>query len=57
LQGFAPIKVKRCKCQKNIVFSSFALMQKKQKIKASVAFGELASSVLGDPLMPRRLTK
>ncbi|MDR2293059.1 MAG: hypothetical protein LBE11_06245, partial [Prevotellaceae bacterium] len=33
-----------------VSLSSFVLIQKKQKIKACVAFGELVNSVLGDPL-------
>jgi hypothetical protein len=49
LQGFAYINVKILQISKNLILFSFVLIQKKQKIKAGVAFGELASSVLGSP--------
>ncbi|MDR1347252.1 MAG: hypothetical protein LBJ63_02310 [Prevotellaceae bacterium] len=57
LQGFNQYRHKTLQILKNLIFSSFVLIQKKQKIKASVAFGELVNSVLGDPLTAQRLTK
>jgi hypothetical protein len=48
LQGFNQYRHKTLQILKNLIFSSFVLIQKKQKIKASL---------LGDPLTARRLTE
>jgi hypothetical protein len=48
MQGFNQYRHKTLQILKNLIFSSFVLIQKKQKIKASL---------LGNPLTAQRLTE